>query len=122
MRHLQGRRVVRMRVVTNFEVGTGSNAQIRHRVRSNPFPDGSCTSGLQNLRCKGNQARPGNGSRTISISISKSIYTRELDGDLIAPSTGLPQQAKHAQTDSKFKRSRQKRCFNAESVEFRLAI
>ena len=49
MRHLQGRRVVRMRVVTNFEVGTGSNAQIRHRVRSNPFPDGSCTSGLQNL-------------------------------------------------------------------------
>jgi hypothetical protein len=50
------------------------------------------------------------------------VNTRELDGDLIRPFTGLPQQAKHAQTDSKFKRSRQKRCFNAESVEFRLAI
>ena len=48
--------------------------------------------------------------------------TRELDGDLIAPSTGNPQQAKHAQTDSKFKRSQQKRCFIVESVEFRLAI
>jgi hypothetical protein len=52
----------------------------------------------------------------------KVSLTRELDGDLIVPFTGNPQQAKHAQTDSKFKRSQQKRCFNAESVEFRLAI